>query len=89
MPNIATLPLLLKQLGLPTMLRRWEALAETAQQEQWDGPTYLAHLCEEEAASRYQKRVARYTKDSKLPAGKTLALFDFTGPETERPNSRK
>lgn len=77
MPNKATLPLLLKQLGLPMMLRRWEELAETAQQEQWDHATYLAHLCEEEIANRYQKRVARYTKDSKLPPGKTLATFDF------------
>jgi len=76
-PNKETLPLLLKQLGLPTMLRRWEALAETAQQEQWDPATYLAHLCEEEVANRYQNRVVRYTKDSKLPPGKTLATFDF------------
>ena len=78
MPNTATLPLLLKQLGLPTMLAKWEEVAETAQAKQWDHTTYLAHLCEDEAAHRYQKRVARYTKESKLPSGKTLATFDFS-----------
>ena len=79
MPSVETLPLLLKQLGLPTMLGQWERLAQTAQQKQWPHATYLAHLCEDESANRYQKRVARYTKDSKLPAGKTLATFDFSG----------
>jgi len=77
MPSVETLPLLLKQLGLPTMLRKWEELSETAQQKQWTHPGYLAHLCEDEVANRYQKRVVRHTKESKLPVGKTLATFDF------------
>lgn len=78
MPSVDTLPLLLKQLNLPTMLRQWASLADTAQDKQWSHGTYLAQLCEHEAAQRYQKRVARYTKEAKLPSGKTLSTFDFS-----------
>jgi len=77
MSSIETLPLLLKQLGLPSMLAQWESLAQTAQDKQWSPGAYLAQLCEHEAAGRYQKRVARYTKEAKLPSGKTLSTFDF------------
>ena len=77
MANAQTLPLLLKQLGLPTMLKRWEELAQQAQENQWGYAKFLAMLCELEVSARYQKRVARHTKESKLPPGKTLATFNF------------
>jgi len=77
MHNIATLPLLLKQLGLPSMYSHWEELAETAQKKSWTYPQYLKALSELEATTRYQNRVQRHLKESKLPAGKTLATFDF------------
>lgn len=78
MRDTATLPLLLKQLCLATMYKNWESFAKEAQEHHWTYPRYLAALSEQEVAARYNKRIQRYTKDSKLPAGKSLATFDFS-----------
>jgi DNA replication protein DnaC len=77
MPNAATLPILLKQLGLPSMLTHWESCAEQAEQSHWTYPEYLSVLSDYEVVSRRQKRIARHIKESKLPTGKTLDAFDF------------
>ncbi len=77
MPNAETLPLLLKQIGLPKMLEQWESHEKKAIESSWRYAEYLATLCELEAANRAQKRIARHTKESKMPAGKILATFDF------------
>ena len=78
MPNAETVPLLLKQLGLPMMLAKWSVQEELAQKKSWRYAEYLATLCEYEVASRYEKRIARHTKESGLARGKTLASFDFS-----------
>ena len=78
MREIAKLPLLLKDLKLSTMGRLWEPMASEAKKEEWDHPRFLASLCEHEVEERYQKRTARYLKHSNLPAGKSLATFDFS-----------
>jgi len=75
--NTATLPLLLKRLGLPTMLAHWEEQSEQALQHCWSYPQYLAILSNMEAASRQQNRIMRHCRESKLPVGKTLDRFDF------------
>jgi len=85
MHNIATLPLLIKQLGLPSIYSRWEELAETAQTQNWTYPQYLKSLCEIEVSTRYQSRVQRHLKESKLPPGKTLATFDFKSMKSINP----
>jgi DNA replication protein DnaC len=77
MSNIATLPLLLKQLNLPNMYAHWESHAVQAEQSHWSYPEYLAKLCNQEIAMRTQKRVARHVKEAKLNTGKTLSTFDF------------
>lgn len=77
MASEATLPLLLKQLGLPTMLQSFAAMHQDALDRQWSHPHYLAVLAEKEVANRYQKRVTRPIKEAKLPPGKTLATFAF------------
>ena len=77
MPNTATLPLLLKQLGLPCMYAHWQEESEIAMKNQWSYPEYLTALSDKEAASRKQKRIQRHIKESKLPPGKTLDAFDF------------
>lgn len=77
MPNVATLPLLLKQLKLPGMYANWEATAELAEKSHWTYPEYLTALSDAEAANRRQKRIQRCTKEAKLPSGKTLDNFDF------------
>src|SRR5262245_32332725 len=77
MVNSATLPLLLKQLGLPMMYRHHETKAQEAAQEHWSYTEYLSVLCDLEVSSRRQKRIQRHLKESKLPLGKTLDAFDF------------
>lgn len=77
MSNTATLPLLLKQLGLPMMLAHFEEQSDVAQKKHATYSEYLMVLSNMEAASRQQKRIARHTKEAKLPAGKTLDGFDF------------
>lgn len=77
MSNEFTLPLLLKQLGLPTMLAHWKDNMEMAVNERWSHAKYLASLCELETAARYQKRIQRHIAESKLLPGKTLDSFHF------------
>ena len=78
MANIASLPVLLKELKLASFSGHWEELAQKALNEQWLPQHYLAELCEQEIAERHQKRIQRYTREAQLPPGKQLAQFDFS-----------
>ena len=77
MVHNATLPVLLKQLKLSSMAAVWENYLKIAENKGWTKAQYLAALCEEEVNQRYSRRIDRYFKESKLPAGKTLSTFDF------------
>lgn len=77
MPHAETLPVLLKQLRLPTMQKRWQSLHQQALSDNWDMPRFLSVLCEEELAQRETQRLQRYLKEAKLPPGKTLEQFNF------------
>lgn len=77
MSHEMTLPLLLKQLGLPMMLSHWEEKSQLALEERWSYARFLSHLCEAEVAARYQKRIQRHITESKLLPGKTLDAFEF------------
>jgi DNA replication protein DnaC len=78
MTHSATLPILLKQLHLTTMVRHWETLLMKAGQEHWSPDQYLTTLCEQELTERYSRRIDRLTRESRLPAGKTLSSFNFS-----------
>jgi DNA replication protein DnaC len=77
MSTTATLPLLLKQLRLPSLYAHWKDYAKQAEKSNWDHATYLSKLIELEVNSRYQSRIHRYTKESHLIAGKSLATFEL------------
>jgi len=77
MPHTEMLPLLLKQLHLPTIQKRWQSLHQQAMQDNWTMPRYLSVLCEEELAQRSNLRIQRCLTEAKLPLGKTLERFDF------------
>ncbi|MBF0469426.1 MAG: ATP-binding protein [Desulfamplus sp.] len=77
MTHPATLPILLRQLHLSTMGQLWESMLVKADAQQWNGARYLAALCEEELNERHSRKIARFTKESKLPVGKTLETFNF------------
>jgi DNA replication protein DnaC len=73
----AILPILLNQLRLPTIHRRWEEVSIEATSKGWSGPQYLSTLCEQEIAERDSRRLARYMSESLLPKGKSMENFDF------------
>jgi DNA replication protein DnaC len=75
--NVAALPVLLKELKLASFAKHWESLAQKAIDEQWLPQTYLAELCDQEAGSRYQKKLQRYLREAQLPPAKQLSQFDF------------
>jgi DNA replication protein DnaC len=77
MVQTATLPLMLKQLRLSSIARHWQGFLDKAERNGWDSAHYLSALCEQELADRYSRRIARYSKESHLPVGKSLASFDF------------
>jgi len=77
MGDAATLPLLLRQLRLPTMAGCCTELIERAFEQGWSVSRTLTTLCEYELAERERRRLQRHLKESRLPAGKTLAGFEF------------
>lgn len=85
MTDAAALPMLLRQLRLPTMATCYEEVTERAMDQGWSVATTLATLCEYELGQREQRRLARHLKDARLPVGKTLEQFDFhTLPSADR-----
>lgn len=81
MANVAALPIMLKSLRLACIGTHWQTLAKKATAERWVPEHYLAELCAMELATREDKRLQRYHKESGLPPGKTLASFDFSALE--------
>ena len=78
MANIQSLPLLLKELRLTAMEKSWSSIAEKSIVEAWEPAQFLAELCELETNDRYEKRLKRLLKESQLPIGKQLNLYDFS-----------
>ncbi len=78
MADAATLPILLRQLRLPTMAACYGDVTQAAVEHGWPLPQTLATLCEYELADREQRRLQRHLKEARLPTGKTLAAFDLT-----------
>ena len=77
MNNISSLPLLLKQLKLVSVLNNLEEIEQQAEQNKWSYGMFLQSLIELEVDSRYSSRIRRYVKEAKLPPGKTITTFKF------------
>jgi DNA replication protein DnaC len=75
--DAARVELLLSELRLPSMRLRWATLAEQSDKESWPAARFLATLIEHEVADRSCRRMERHLAEARLPAGKTLATFDF------------
>lgn len=75
--SVETLPLLLKELRLTSLLAHWGPLAEKAREQHWAVERYLSELCQLELSSREQKRLQRGLKEATLPIGKYLDTYDF------------
>ena len=86
MSHLETLPLLLKELKLTTMVQQWESYAHKAIDQQWLPQQYLALLCHDEVHQRQHRRLQRYTREAQLPAGKQLSSFDFSALPSIKPD---
>lgn len=76
-PTLAhSLSMLMRALKLPAFARYAEEIAQKAEREGWTFGQYLHHLAELEVEERRRRRIARYQKDSALPAEKTLATIN-------------
>ena len=75
--DAAKLPVMLTTLRLPTIARLWQELGARADREGWGAARFLATLCEHEIQDRHTRRIARHLAEADLPAGKTLATFEF------------
>lgn len=76
--DAARLELMLSELRLPGIKATWARLAEQSDKEGWPAARFLAALAEYEIADRGRRRIERHLAEARLPAGKTLATFDFT-----------
>lgn len=72
-----TIDLLLKELKLPAFSRHYQRHQEQAIEKGVGHVRYLSGLCEQEVADRYQKRVQKWTREAKLPAGKSFANLNL------------
>jgi len=75
--DAARVELLLNELRLPGVKAIWPKLAAQSDKEGWPAARFLAALAEHEAADRTRRRIERHMVEARLPAGKTLASFDF------------
>jgi DNA replication protein DnaC len=69
------LPLLLKELKLPAFNRHVAAYQQQATDQAWSYARFLTALCEQEVAQRFQSRVHNWTREAKLPPGKSFATL--------------
>tara|TARA_B100000614_G_C14450959_1_gene454297 strand:+ start:81 stop:827 length:747 start_codon:yes stop_codon:yes gene_type:complete len=66
----------LKNLHMPTMRRSYEEVADQARAESWGYEAYLLQLSNLECEVRWQNRISRNLRASKLPSSKTFENFD-------------
>ncbi len=66
----------LKELHLPTVRECYREQADMARRESLGYEAYLLSIVEREREVRWQNRIVRLTKGSKLPSEKTLESFD-------------
>ena len=75
--DVARIELLLSDLRLPAIKLMWRNFAEQSDKEGWPAARFLAALAEHEIADRGRRRIERHLAEARLPAGKTLASFEF------------
>lgn len=69
------LPMMLKELRLPSFGQHYQDYQAQATEQSWGYSQYLSRLCEQEVARRFQTRVHNWTKEAKLPRGKSFATL--------------
>lgn len=72
-----TLPLMLKELRLPAFGQYYQNYQAQASEQAWSYSQYLAALCEQEVARRFQSRIYNWTREARRPRGKSFATLTF------------
>jgi len=76
-----SLEIMLRDLRLTAFNQHLEEYQRQAIEKSWSYTDFLSKLCEQELARRFQTRIANWTREAKLPAGKsfaTLKLAEFS-----------
>jgi len=76
------LEMMLKELRLTAFNQHLGDYQQQAIQNTWSYKDFLAKLCEQELARRFQIRTSNWIREAKLPAGKSFATLNlFDAPE--------
>jgi DNA replication protein DnaC len=70
-----SLDIMLKELRLTAFHQHLADIQRQAVENTWSYPDFLSRLCEQELARRFQTRVANWTREARLPAGKSFATL--------------
>jgi DNA replication protein DnaC len=73
-----TLTIKLRSLRLPAFVDHHENMANKATKESWGYEKYLGELSEQEMARRYASRIAKWTREARLPEGKSFETLSMT-----------
>ncbi len=72
-----SLTMMLKDLRLPAFDRHLEKYQQQAVDNTWSYSEFLSKLCEQELAGRFQRRITTWTKESRLPTGKSFTTLNL------------
>jgi len=70
-----SLPIMLKALRLPAFRAHHDNYQVQAVKQVWGYGEFLSKLCEQEVALRFETRIRHWTKEAKLPRGKSFATL--------------
>ena len=73
-----SLEMMLKDLRLSAFRRHLESCQASAIENTWSYSDFLSKLCEHELAQRFQTRVAKWTREAKLPLGKSFSTLNLS-----------
>jgi DNA replication protein DnaC len=74
---VESLPVMLKALRLPAFGQYYSDYQQQAIDKSWGHGQYLSKLCEQEVAQRFQTRIRNWTRDARLPRGKSFATLQI------------
>jgi len=72
-----SLEFMLKSLNLRAFNQYLDEFNQQAIEQTWSYSDFLSKLCEVELARRFQTRITNWTREAKLPMGKTFSSLNF------------
>ena len=72
------LKVMLKELRHATFSQNLDNYQNQAIEKTWSHSEFLSKLCEQELARRFQTRTSKWTREARLPAGKSFATLNFS-----------